>query len=360
MVAAARVWARCARPEHLPLIQTIADRLADDGDHIDFVTTQSDHPETRRAVRQFLAQNTPILILWIGGELDEMTIQQADAQGIPVVLMDADEKTANPLTSRWFPMRNRLTLSRVKTIFARTNTGADALVRAGADPDCVTVTGPFEEGVNILPYLESERYDIASALQTRPVWLARAISLDEVPMLANAQRQAARRSHRLLLIASVLNEDDAPAIAQAFADLGLALHSRAAGDEPGEATQVYLADLEGEDGLWLRIAPICYAGGSLTNAARNDPFQAAALGSVVIHGDAYGAFSKRFQRLMREGASYGVGDETQLGTAVETLLSTERVARMAMAGWDVTSSGTDMTNQVVALIQEAMDEAPVA
>ena len=52
-----------------------------------------------------------------------------------------------------------------------------------------------------------------------------------------------------------------------------------------------------------------------------------------------------------------VDREAGLGRAVEALLSADRVAAMAMAGWDVTSRGAEATDRIVTLIRNRLDEA---
>ena len=351
------VWARCAGPGQRALVARIEDRLAEEGEQVQIVTTGVDVTRTRRALRRFLTETRPILLLWIGGALDGASVELVEASGIPVVLLDAGSEALASLSGGWFPRRSGAWLAGMTAIRTRDNATADALIRAGARGESVGVSGPLEDGTRILPHSEAERQDIATALKNRPIWLARSVSVDEVPILVAAQRRAARRSHRLLLIATPADPADGAALAEAMRAEGLSTLRRAEGAEPDEAAQVYLADLGGEDGLWLRVAPMGFAGGSLGDGARDDPFEAAALGSVVIHGAASGAHEPRFLRLLRAGASFSVPRAEALGAAVDSLLAADRVAHMAAAGWDVTSSDAGLVSDVVGLIQQALDGA---
>jgi 3-deoxy-D-manno-octulosonic-acid transferase len=78
-----------------------------------------------------------------------------------------------------------------------------------------------------------------------------------------AQRLASRSAHRLLLILAPRTAEDAAPLARDLAQAGLRLSSRAEGEEPEEATQVFLADGPAEMGLWLRLAPLAFLGGTL-------------------------------------------------------------------------------------------------
>ena len=50
-----------------------------------------------------------------------------------------------------------------------------------------------------------------------------------------------------------------------------------------------------------------------------------------------------------------VTSAAELGEAVETLLSADKVAQMAHAAWDVTTQGADVAQKVAALIHARLD-----
>lgn len=353
------VWARCARPEHVPIMQDLADRLAEDGDDIAIKTTLTDHPTTRRDIRDFLTQNAPIQILWIGGPLDPVVLQIAISKGIPVTLIDADDTTVKSLSPRWFKTRGRVQLAAIDAIFAQDNAVADALIRLGAPQQKTIVTGPVETSATILPVDDDARVDMSAHLQNRPLWMVRSAAVSDVSDLSDAHRHAARRSHRLLLTVVPHDPAEAAEMATAFRDKGFATLQASIHDSgPEEATQVYIADTADQAGLWLRLAPICVAGGSFAGqGAIDDPFEATALGAVVAHGPNFGQYPARFRRLVRAGASMPVTDPSKLGGAVEILLAPDRVARMSVSGWEVTSSGAELTNRLIELIQNSLDRA---
>jgi len=272
-------------------------------------------------------------------------------------VIDMDGTALDSFGRRWFRSRSRGMLAQLHAVYAREQAMADAFVAAGAPKVRTHAVGVLADASAVLPHVEADRRDLADALRNRPVWLATQTEPADVPALAAAQRQAARRSHRLLLVVMAARVSDGPELVTRFGALGLYASLRSAVAEPEEGTQVYVVDMPDELGLWLRLATIAFAGGTLTQSAAQDPFEVAALGAVLIHGPRTQPFTSRYDRLARAGATLQIDNQAGLGRAVEALLSADRVAGMAMAGWDVTSRGAEATDRIVTLIRDRLDAA---
>jgi 3-deoxy-D-manno-octulosonic-acid transferase len=172
-----------------------------------------------------------------------------------------------------------------------------------------------------------------------------------------AHRVASRSAHRLLLVLAPRSAEEAPAMARALGEAGLRVAERAEGEEPEDGTQVYLADGPGEMGLWLRLAPLAFLGGTLPGGpGGRAPFEGAALGAALLHGPQVAPYGGAWARLDTAGAARCVLNGAELGRAVEALLAPDRVAAMAHAGWDVATRGAEVANRVVDLILEALAE----
>jgi 3-deoxy-D-manno-octulosonic-acid transferase len=69
---------------------------------------------------------------------------------------------------------------------------------------------------------------------------------------------------------------------------------RSTGGQIGEQTAIYIADTMGEMGLFYRLAPFCFLGGTLVPAGGHNPLEPAALHCAVLAGphtvNAAGAF----------------------------------------------------------------------
>ncbi len=175
--------------------------------------------------------------------------------------------------------------------------------------------------------------------------------------MIGAHRAALRLAHRLLLILVPDRPERADALArQIEAAEGWTVARRSADEEPDEETEVFLADVPSEMGLWYRLAPITYLGGSLYGSgSQRDPFEAAALGSAVLHGPHPGDWQTAMARLTEARATRPVGSPVDLAEGLADLLSPDRAARLAQAAWAVTSAGAEVTDRVVGLVRKLME-----
>jgi 3-deoxy-D-manno-octulosonic-acid transferase len=140
---------------------------------------------------------------------------------------------------------------------------------------------------------------------------------------------------------------------EAIEDWGVAL--RRAEQYPDSETQVYIPD-GSEYGLWYRLAPVTFLGGSLAGdgCARN-PMEPAALGSAILYGPNAGAYGPAFGRLGPARAARMVGSGGDLAAALGDLLSPDRAARQAEAAWTIASEGAEATAIVLKAIRAVMD-----
>ncbi len=316
--------------------------------------------DTVPAVRNFLDHWRPEIAIWTEPDLRPALITEVKQRAIPLFLIDT--RTARPDTSawRWWRGMSGALLSRFERILTGDDATAAALRKMGAQPDIVEVTGFLEEGTPALPCNEAERDYLAEDLSARPVWLAAQVKDAECAAVIEAHQQAQRRAHRLLLILVPDRISNGPAWAKTMRQAGLITEVRSEGEEPGPDTQVYVADTEGEMGLWYRLAPISYLGRSLSSDGGINPFEAAALGSAIIHGPNVSAHQAAFDRLAAAGATRAARNPAELGDMVERLLSPDIAATMAHAAWQVCSSGAEVTDRVRDLIFATLDEADAA
>jgi 3-deoxy-D-manno-octulosonic-acid transferase len=304
------------------------------------------------AVSAFLGHWQPDLLLWAGGSLRPALV--AGARMPRLLVEGAPSPRLLDCGSRW-PGLARATIPLFDHALVMGDAAAERLSRAGMPEERLEIAGPLDVPAPVLPCNERERRDLAQTIGARPVWLAADLPLSELPAVVAAHRMASRTAHRLLLILAPRSPEEAGAVAAAATEAGLRVAQRAEGDEPEDGTQVYLADGPTEMGLWLRLAPVAFLGGTLPSGpGGRNPFEAAALGVALIHGPATALYREHWARLDTAGASRVVLNGQELGRAVEALLSPDRAAAMAHAGWDVATKGAEVANRVIDLICEAL------
>ena len=313
--------------------------------------------DTAGAATAFLAHWRPDICLWTGGNLRPALLTAADGAGVPLILVDADANMLERSRWRWLPDATRALLNRFQCIMARSEASARALRHNGLSGDRLTVTGIFQEGAIALPYNEQLRDRLADALRGRPIWLAAMLAHKELEMVLAAQRQASRLAHRLFLIVAPAD----PAETDAFRDT--LEHDKwrhviwSQGGMPEEATQVLLADTIGEMGLWYRLATMSFMGNSLLpGMTGSDPNEPAAHGSAIVYGPNVERYLPSYKRYAGAGGARIVRDADTLAGALAHLIAADRSATMARAAWEVATNGAEVTDLILELLHDMIDD----
>jgi len=349
-------------------LREIARRLiADDGVHVlftcqDLLPTmdgaifQPPPSDTPAEVRAFLDHWRPEIAIFSDGELRPALIQAATADRIPLLMGDARNPRLPREREGWFPGLIRGALAPFRWIGALDDAAARTFRRAGAPPAVVSATGRLEEPSAALPCNEAERSTLATVMATRPVWFAANLPDAEEEAVLSAHRAVLQHAHRLLLIVLPATSDRGDALSARAEAEGWAVAHRAQDQEPEAETELFIVDSPAEIGLWYRLAPVTFLGGSLSGTgAQRDPMEAAALGSAILHGPRAGAYGSAFGRLGAARAARAVSSSTDLAEALGDLLSPDRTARLAQAAWTVASDGAEATETLLARIRSLMD-----
>ena len=134
-----------------------------------------------------------------------------------------------------------------------------------------------------------------------------------------------------------------------FAHAGARLRSR--GDWPDG--KVYIADTLGELGLFYRLSPISFVGGSLAPIGGHNPLEPARLGSAILFGPHHFNFQEVSDALRSAGAAEEVEDAAALASAIMTLRKEPRLrSTMVEAAARVAAAETSVLDHVLAAVQK--------
>ncbi len=362
------VWLNVPGPASAPTMTELARRLVEEDGVAVLVTTdepwrvqpgvvvQPPPPDTPVEARAFLDHWRPGAGVFSEGELRPALILEAEQRGLPLMLVDARAPALPRGRDGWFPGLLRGALSAFPTVLTLDESAARSFRKAGAAAASVMVAGRMEEKSAALPCLEAEREALARLVAARPVWFAAAVPESGEAAVLAANRATLRLAHRLLLILLPEHAERAEPLAQALEAEGWAVALRPADQEPEPETEIYVVDNPAEIGLWYRLAPITFLGGSLSGeGATRNPMEAAALGSAILHGPRPGPYGAALGRLGAARAARAVASASDLAEALADLLSPDRAARLAQAAWTISSEGAEVTGDVLARIRRALD-----
>lgn len=308
-------------------------------------------------VERFLEHWKPDVAVWTESEFWPALIHETHRRGIPMVSLNTRMSRASYRKWLWFRGAARALLGRFELFLAQDAATARHLHRLGAARDRVRISGSLKESGGALPHDDAARTRISQALETRPVWLAASTHPGEEELVIEAHRTACRTSPRLMLILAPRHPERGPAIVEMLRGQGWRVGVRSEGDQPDALIDIYVADTLGEMGLWYRLAPLCFLGGSLVEIGGHNPYEPAALGSAIIHGPHIGNAREIYDRLREAEATRQVSDARGLGAAVIELLEPNRSAALAHAAWEVSSQGAQAVEMAVKELTAALDPA---
>lgn len=310
-----------------------------------------------RQVQEFLDHWKPDLVIFSEGELRPALLHEAAQRSLPMLMIEGRAPHLMPGREGWFPGLVKASVARFRHVLTVDDAAARAFRRAGADPERLQIVGRMEESSCALPYVESDRATLAKTLSTRPVWLAAEVVEAEEASVIAAHREVLKLAHRLLLILAPQDPSRALALAQRLeAQEGWRVACRRSDQEPDTETEVYIVEGAADYGLWYRLAPVSFLGGSLegTGCLRN-PMEAAAMGSAILYGPRSGDYGAAYGRLGAARAARMVGSGADLALALGDLLAPDRAARQAQSAWTISSDGAEVTARVMNMIRAILD-----
>lgn len=307
--------------------------------------------DTPAVIQRFLDHWTPDAAIWFDQVKSPLLLEAAAKRGMPLVLQNATAPL--PHDTRSSNLERHL-LGLFDRIFALDRPEFEALRALGAVPARVEVTGRLTALAHPPRCLETEREVLARAMQGRPAWLAVCPDEREMPAILAAQRVARRTAHRLLLILVPREEIAGPDLARSLREGGWNVARREADEDPDEATDIFLADCHEEMGLYYRLAPVTFLGGSLADGEQSDASHPATLGSAIVAGPFSGGQAEIMRRLRRGRACRLVSDGGQLGEAVTELLAPDRAAQLALNAWDIASDGGPILDRLTSVVISAI------
>lgn len=317
----------------------------------------SEHPAS---VAAFLDHWAPDCCVWTWGGLRPNLILAAAERHCPLFLINADTAGFDGRRERWLPDVARNLLPLFAAVMVRTPAAARRLMQLGLDKDEIEIATSLQAGGRALSCNETDLADLSAACVGRAIWFANGVQQEELHTVLAAHRQALRLSHRLLLVLRPSGGLTPQAAFEQTRQQEFRVLSWDDGNYPDETTQILISEDPRDIGLFYRVAPLSFLGGSLVAGQDSvDPLEAAALGSAILYGPRVGRHLQSYSRLASAGAARIINDSAALGMAVSRLIAPDQAAAMAHAGWDVISEGAALTDRITDLVQDTLDAQQV-
>ena len=308
--------------------------------------------DTPKAVEKFLDRWRPSLAIWTESEFWPNLISFTSARDIPMILINARISEKSYRRWRFFKKSLKNLIEKFNYSLIQDQKTVKYFSKIGISSNNFELTGTLKEGSAALPHSETEQVEISKQILNRPVWLAASTHEGEEKLIAAAHRHASKASQGLLLIIVPRHPERGLEIASILTKENFKICLRSKKDKISSDTQIYIADTLGELGLWYRIAPVSFVGGSFVPIGGHNPFEPAALGSAILHGPYVENFKEIYNRLNVAGAAVKIEEASEFGVKLIETLSPENAAKLAQSAWEVSSNGAEITDRAIKLIYE--------
>lgn len=281
-----------------------------------------------RFVDRFLNHWRPGLALFVESDLWPNLILETARRRIPMILING--RLSARSFSRW-----RLIPGAIAALLARfdlclAQSAADARRYADLGAPRVSSTGNLKLDVPPPPVDEAEFKRLKDIIGTRPVIAAASTHPGEEAAITAAHRRLRTKFPRLLTVIAPRHPDRGASIAEIATIAGLSATLRSQRAQPMPGIDVYVADTLGELGLFYRLAPIVFMGGSLASHGGQNPIEAIRLGAAVLHGPHVWNFAEIYSALDKAHGAERIADEEALTARLGAWLA-DPAARKAVA-----------------------------
>jgi 3-deoxy-D-manno-octulosonic-acid transferase len=173
----------------------------------------------------------------------------------------------------------------------------------------------------------------------------------EEEMLIEAHRTLAGFFPSLLTVIVPRHPGRGEAVARIVAASGFRVGLRSREELPTAVTDIYVADTMGELGLFYRLSPIVFMGGSLVEHGGQNPIEAVKLGASIVHGPHVFNFADVYEALDGAGGAKQADTQEALVKQFGKLLAdpSARNLSVAAAGRVVSQLGGALDRTLAAL-----------
>lgn len=285
--------------------------------------------DSPRYVARFLDHWRPSLALFIESDLWPNLILSSAARRLPMVLING--RMSHRSFPRWRRINTTISalLGRFDICLAQSQVDADRFAALGSRN--VITTGNLKLDVPAPPADAAKLERLMSVTRGRPIIVAASTHPGEEEMLLATHRALAGFFPSLLSVIVPRHPDRGEAIAREIAASGLQVGLRSREQLPTATTDIYLADTIGELGLFYRLSPIVFMGGSLVPHGGQNPIEAIKLGASIVHGPHVFNFTDVYEALDNAGGARQADSEEALVKQLGQLLA-DPAARDKLAG----------------------------
>lgn len=373
LVDTQEIWIHASKSARHGAICALAQRLLEQRPDLGLVLTSStleftisdpriqilnDFNDTTQSRAQFFRSFAPHIVIWVGGHLSSSQLTTFQGPNTLSILADAKEDGFAIRKLSFLPNPDKRLLGYFDLIVPVDAETKDTLTRLGVADETMPYTGPMQASA-LLPSGEGKQITIDTG--NRQAWFAAELHADERPLVLKAHHSVLRQSHSTLLLLAAHSNAEVEALKSLAQEHRLRAATLDPEQTPDSNTQVgiFLCGAEEISALY-RAASVSFIGHSLLSSLRGrSATQAAAVGSAICYGPNSADFAETYRTLAQVGGARMVNDAQSLGQAVVHMLTASTAAAMALNTWSALTEGAEITDAIVDLALNHLDDIGV-
>ncbi|MEZ5841750.1 MAG: 3-deoxy-D-manno-octulosonic acid transferase [Hyphomicrobiales bacterium] len=282
-------------------------------------------------VDRFLDHWRPDLAIFVESEIWPSITAGLRRRSIPQVLVNG--RMSERSYRRWQKSRGAIEelLGGLSLCLAQTGSDGDRFLALGAPR--VGISGNIKYDVPPPDADEAALSALAGEIGARHVWLAASTHPGEEATILRVHRALRKHLPSLLTIVAPRHPHRGGEVAGIADEIGLKTRLRSASETIEAETDIYVADTIGELGLFYRLVPVAFVGGSFIPHGGQNPIEPAKLATVVLHGPHVHNFDEVYRSLDGTGGAIMVETPEQLAKAAGSLfVHPDEQKRRSLAG----------------------------
>lgn len=303
-------------------------------------------------VRRFFKHFHPDVGFFIESDFWPNILLEARRQGTPLVLLNgriSDKSFRRWKRAKWFI---RPLLACFSLTLGQTEEDARRLTVLGA-PKTACV-GNIKFAAVPPPIDEDELVAIRNAIGDRPTWVAGSTHSNEEDQIGDLHVRLKAKYPTLLTVIVPRHPNRCNEIERQLVKKGLTVHRRSRGEDVN--ADIYLGDTIGEMGLFYRLAPLVFVGGSLVPFGGQNMLEPMRTGACTLIGPYAFNFREIVERAKAAEGLIEVPDVHGLEVSLDVLMNkhTDR-QRISEKGRTFASGETAVLDRVLAVLKPWID-----
>ena len=306
------------------------------------------------AIQRFLTHLNPRGCVIVETELWPNLINACSKRNIPVLVANARLSERSAKGYARFGLMAEQMLQQIECIAVQNSIDGERFLNLGVPPSSLEVTGSIKFDVKVPEGEERLAFALRELWgQSRPVLIGASTHEGEETALLQAYQGLLACYPELLLVVVPRHPERFDHVAELIKQQNFKLARRSLGQQPNQATQVYLGDTMGELMKLLTAADIAFVGGSLIERGGHNPLEPAVLRKPVLMGPHFYNFQLICDSLSSAGALTVISTADKLAVEVKRLLNNpESMAKQGQAGYRFVQDNQGALEKLYALVDE--------